>query len=280
MCKKSLIVLILIFSVLLASCQMKAVIQPAQFQIIGDAGIEIAIDARDSSPKNFKWVTTLTPSTLNDYLQKTYGLFNFNHVTSQNGVDFFSLGLTELHPTQQGYIELPIHIRSNSYQSISLNNMTITSNHKQWVADVSFTDSFGNAISSGQTMIVQLASAIRVSFQGNDYISAFELPESTFNTVLGAGYLPNINQLKGMMSYYHAKSGDIPGGGNEISVVPTQTTFTDHQLFVLEANQNDHSGAQYYGKLIIRVWVEGFDLEAYNAILDQVVTIGITFTGV
>jgi hypothetical protein len=70
-------------------------------------------------PSELNWVTTLTTVALNDYITAAYGgNFKFNHVTTTNGVTFETLGVSAMTPATGGWLEIPLHFRSNSAEQI------------------------------------------------------------------------------------------------------------------------------------------------------------------
>lgn len=263
-----------------------AQVQPFQAQIIADTGIEISIGDTTGDPISKQWVTQLTTAAIESYINAEYPGFRFNHVTTLDGETYNTLGLTSLTEAGGGWLEIPIHFRSNSSDTIYWTNVTLTSGSAPWMPDVNFTTASGALATTAATINVDAAHAVRISIQkyaeglSNGFV-VYELPATANNQVLGTGgdlYNGGIGN-NGAMNYYYVKTGSLPFGADSVEVIESQTTITNEEILVMLGDQAQTAGAFYYGRVVIRVWVEGWDANAYNSILNRFIQASFTFVG-
>jgi len=266
-----------------------AQVQPFQAQIIADTGIEISIGDSTGDPVSKQWVTQLTTEAIESYINTTYPGFRFNHVTTSDGETYNTLGLTSLTEAGGGWLEIPIHFRSNSSNTIYWTNVTLTSGSASWMPDVNFTTASGAQATTATSINVDAAHAVRISIQkyaaglSNGFV-VYELPATANNQVLGTGGdLSNggVNGVgdDGAMNYYYVKTGSLPFGVETVETIESQTTIANEEVLVMLGNQAQTAGAFYYGRVVIRVWVEGWDANAYNSILNRFIQASFTFVG-
>jgi hypothetical protein len=266
-----------------------AQVQPFQAQIIADTGIEISIGDTVGDPVNKQWVTQLTTASVEAWINATYPGFRFNHVTTLDGSTYNTLGMTSLTEAAGGWLEIPIHFRSNSSDTIFWTNVTLTSGLASWVPDVDFIGASGNPVTSGNSIQVDAAHAMRISIEKyaagltNGFV-VYELPAAGANVVLGTG--GNLADGVGVglgnagaMNFYYQKTGMLPFGADNVSVIESQTSIVSEEVLVMNSGQAIFAGANYYGRIVIRIWVEGWDANAYNSILNRFISASFTFVG-
>lgn len=272
--KVSLCVILLFCLFFIEACKTEKKL-PVQFSMTVDPGIEIAIGDVSNSPKSLNWLSTLTEQGINRYLLNKYGELMLLQVTSPNGKDFYALGDI---PVTSGFIEIPIHFRSNSEDKIYIEQIMMNSERKSWTPDVSFTNSKGVLMTTQSTMFTQVTDAVRISMESGSFMFAYESPESDTNTVLGKLEQADLSSQQGAMDYYRQVTTMLPIGIDQVSVVETTPLSSKVLVVDMLSNQIEHSGKMYYGSLIIRIWIEGWDHEAYNHILGDAFSISIRFT--
>jgi hypothetical protein len=288
-------------------------VQQFDAEIIADSGIEIAIGDENLALENFglNWVTTLTTAAIEEYIALEYAdNFRFNHVTTADGINFRTLGIgAQGNTVTSGYLELPIHFKSNSAVAIAWTGVTLTSDDFSWAADQSFnavghdgTSYVANPVTSSDVLTLNAADAFRVAVIGTVGVAtnvvAYEKPGTTtapYNHVLGVGG-PGYEGLLvsgtagqpdavyagtfGAHSYFYNDSQTSPFGIENITTVATQTSITSERVLdMTDQGLDPLVGSQYYGEITIRIWLEGWDLNAYNAILSQVISASFQFTG-
>ncbi len=288
-------------------------------QIAAEQGIEIAIGIINpsleienetkfevSTPSRLNWVTTLTAADIEQFIQDHVETgFRFEHLTSPNGRTFYTFTSDEVGNTvTNGYVELPIHFRSGDVYTINWSAVNLNSGSPlpRWTSDVDqYTSTNGNIVNRNDEIVVDPSNAVRISFDpGSGTPFVYEKPYGGTNIVLGTGgnltqevdpdndpetensYIPS--QI-GAHSYYHAKTNLLPVGIDNVVTVETFTEFASYgeegrTVLTLNNGATSSAGMEYYGTATIYVWIEGWDANAYNSILDQYVYISFTFKGI
>ncbi|MDR4968637.1 MAG: hypothetical protein RG740_03330, partial [Acholeplasmataceae bacterium] len=273
-----------------------ASVQPFEAQVLADAGIEIALgDLGDGvNPSTLNWVTTLTTEDIMAYIGEL-GTFRFDHVTTSDGIEFWTLGSGSLSRVYSGFLEIPLHFRSNNATGINWTSVSLTSGLTPWIADVAFTSAQGDAVQSGQSISVDAASAMRIAIQGTvnedpNHVVGYEKAGSTTNVYLGTGGDLRGDEIgepesgiyygaNGAMNYFYRKNNELPAGIDAVATLATLTEIGAEKVLDMESGQALTAGNEYYGKVTLRIWLEGWDADAYNAILNRVVTVALSFQG-
>ncbi|PKK96903.1 MAG: hypothetical protein CVV58_03975 [Tenericutes bacterium HGW-Tenericutes-3] len=262
-----------------------AVVQPFQASIVADTGIEVSLDGVD-------WYTTLTEATVENYITTTYGSFAFTHLTTSTGFsNFNTLGATGLEAAASGWLQIPIYFRSNSATAIDWTAVTLTSPVAAWQTDVAFNSTTG-AVTAGSFIDIDAANAMRISVQGTvasaTKVVVYEKATGVNqNVVLGGDGLTPVDYsnsgtgVAGSYNYYQVKTGALIPGTDAVVVAPTVTAVnaTTGIQRVTDLNADTTYGTAYWGQIMIRIWVEGWDADAYNSILAREITAGFTFVG-
>ncbi|MBN2300653.1 MAG: hypothetical protein JXC31_05650, partial [Acholeplasmataceae bacterium] len=289
-----------------------AVVQPFEAQIVADTGIEVALGMPDTGAGedlfDLEWVTSLETADISAYITSAYGGgFRFNHVTTSDGVNFFTLGVAGLIGTSEGYLELPLHFRSNSANAINWSAVSLTGDSLSWVSDVEFMGATGVSYPSGSSFTVNAADSMRVAIQEvigsrttpaaigyenagggsniylgdgsvhyySDGVTAAPAHDFSDRTTLGDGL-----GAAGSYNYYHEKTGNLPVGSDAVNTMVTQVTVAGTQVLGMNSGSTASAGADYYGQIVIRIWLEGYDQNSYNSILARLVTASLTFEGI
>jgi hypothetical protein len=284
-----------------------ATVQPFEADIIADSGIQIAVGTAGSDPLTLEWKSTLTTLDIINYMEATYGVdgFRFNHVTTPDGRNFFTLGTIGVGDgTTSGYLTLPLHFRSDSTSKINWSYVSLTGADSSFTTRVAFTDSKGVARSANSSLLVNPADAMRISITGNQIVevetvptvvnvtTAYENPLSTTNTVLGelaaadlrgttelVQSIPTYIGVNGAQNYFYRSNAILPGGINAVTTVATLTSVTNSPILDMTADQSATADAEYYGQVTVRIWFEGWDAEGYNALLGKTILASFRFQG-
>ncbi len=289
-------------------------------QIAAEQGIEIALGIIDTglanqeqtkfrvnSPANLNWVTTLSATDVEEYIQTHIETgFRFEHLTSPNGSTFYTFASDKVAGSvTTGFVKLPVHFRSGDVYTINWTAVTLSGGSPlpSWTSDVdSFTNNNNNTVNRGDSISVDGSDAIRISAIGTNTV-VYEKPQNApggTNIALGTGgdlttTMINPDGLPangdeyalssvGAHSYYFAKTGLLPDGINAVTTVATTTNLSEESedgltVLTLTSGQNATAGMEYYGTMDLYIWIEGWDPNAYNAILDEYVFISFTFKG-
>lgn len=289
-------------------------------------GIEIALGDMDTGGfDDLDWVTNLTADAIYAYIASTHLSvgqtgFEFDHVTSINGRDFNKITptsggftFTSVSRNGAGYIEIPLHFRSDTAEGINLSALDFQSPLISWRVDVPFYSGYDTELNpvqrvTGSSINAYAHDAIRMSYtqhnltwNGTSFDEAFstvvyEKPASETNMVLGGGTLDltgtllGLNGEPGAMNYFYAKNNILPEGTATVTVPATEQILAVEGKDVLTMLQYKDAegellyagfdpGANYYGKVTLRIWVEGWDANAYNSILGSRLTVSMSFTG-
>ena len=282
-----------------------ASVQPFEANVIADSGIQIAIG--NGEPLTLEWKTTLTTQDIIDYMTLTYGLdgFRFNHVTTPDGKNFFTLGVDGIGDgTTSGYLTLPLHFRSDSTSKINWSYVSLTGAEASFTTRVAFTDSKGELRNANSSLLVNPADAMRISITGNQLVDvegtptptsktlAYENPESNTNTVLGGLFEedlrgeteevlgePTYIGVNGAQNYFYRSNAVLPGGSQSVTTVSTIFELSNNLILDMASGQSAVADAEYYGQVTVRIWFEGWDAEGYNALLGRTILASFRFQG-
>lgn len=294
-----------------------AQIQEFEAEIIADSGIEIAIGALNTADLNtLEWKTIITPEDIYEFFggagADVEDLQLLNHVTSPDGIDFYTLGTTTQGASVAGgFIELPIHFRSDSADAITWTQAAISGESEAWNVDVNFTDALGTARTVGSTMSINPADAIRMAIQGtvagdSEHVVAYENPATGTNVRLAAGGNFGINEYddngtpgdssddiasipltggnyaNGSYQYFYNKnSGEVPLWGIEtVQTVDTELVINGQTVTELAEGHGTTLTQTYYGSIQIRVWLEGWDANSFDAQLARRISVRFEFFGI
>ncbi len=273
-----------------------SVVQPFEAEIVADSGIEVAIGDHATvaaAPLDANWVTTLTTQVIEDYLESQYNAERiiFNHVTTADGENFSTLGATSLTGTTVGYIEIPLSFRSDSATSIQWTSVAMTSPLEAWTVDVAFTDSSGTLRNPNDSIQIDASNAMRIAMISSatygDFTVAYEKPAaSNGNIVLGEQTAADFQNGgvgdDGAMNYYYAKNNMLPFGSDSVTTLATVTDINGQTVITMvdvSGSGTDYQAANF-GQVMIRIWLEGWDANAYNSVLSRVISTQFVFTGV
>jgi len=251
-------------------------------------GIELSLDGTN-------WSSVITPT------QFTAGLTSqsatkpaLTAVTTVDGINFMRLtnlsnvGVGSFVGASAGvdYFEFDIHIRTtnpNDEIFLSEGNTSITAQDPiSWLVDKAFTPSTGSAVTAGASLTVNPADAVRIAFD-EVAVHVFENPTSTTNTS-GQAFDWDL----GALNYYGKDKGYFEGGAT-----PTDPTG-DADDYAFPSDSLKQLGTAYTTKVAttsgsatdgyyettvtVRIWLDGWDQECYNAIFGGVLEVLIGFT--
>ena len=250
-----------------------ATITPFQAQVTAGEGIEVSID-------NVNWYTTLSDTVVETYLfdaSRYTSTFKLDLVTSEDGMAFETLlGAAVLPSAHSKYIQFTLYFRAFAATSIYWDGATITSTGRTWVPDASFNDSVGGVstalVAGGTGVPRKAADATRISVKGTAATPViYELATAGTNTALGAETAVESTD-PGQAAYNFAKGIDLT------RAIVTPATITDTLLLNESAlvDLAETSGV-WNGSVVVTIWLEGWDPNAFNAILSDTLSVGLVF---
>jgi len=252
------------------------------------------------STDGVNWVNQIDSTTM----QALAGNVIFRAMTSADGENFEEYNaLTELTEATDGFIEFTLYFAgSASLDEVRVSSLTLSSSSTSWIPGryVAGTRQTGIA-DANEPIIEYVSNAARVSFVdilGSSDAVIFEQNDTTNDNTLGFGtYATN----EAILFYNDIMDTDIPEAdfdaavldtipavqaGNSISVLVAQlvgltafnagTTVTADTTDLASIGGND----ALFAAITVRVWVEGFDSEAFNAILSGQLSVSFNFVGV
>jgi len=259
--------------------------------ITAGEGIEMSLDGST-------WTTLLTQTDMENHIyMNKYPNFKFSAVTSADGFTSFqkinpvntayigASATSETGGAGADYLTLKIYFRSVAGTvGINWTGATLTSVSSDWTPDASFTNSTGTAIApSGDPLAytpisINGADAARISIDGD--VDVIYEPTPTVTGKLGLeGDLSTGEPSNGAVSYFQAKNQTVsPFGATTVTIanaLDLSTVQAANSATVLASV--DASGTDF---LMIRIWIEGWDPDCFNAILNRQLTIGLVFTKV
>eukprot|EP01156_Anaeramoeba_ignava_P017834 Anaeramoba_ignava/a90141_120.p4 GENE.a90141_120~~a90141_120.p4 ORF type:complete len:319 (-),score=53.76 a90141_120:6612-7568(-) len=281
-------------------------VQPFEAEVIGDSGIEIALGAHGAvelDPTAYDWKTTLSTADINDYIATAYPTgFYFGHVTTADAITFRTLDVASMPIADTDtYLAIPLNFRSNSATSIEWTAVTLSSSTYNWTVDVGFTGVGATPVvyAADDVLGVDASNAMRIAMVSQNGASSYTVGYEKgaqalpYNAILdGDGAAQNLADGVGVgegdagaMNYYYEKSGQagLPFGASAVTVLDTLQDLAAGQTVV---DMEDVSGgaidfeADYYGQVMVYIWLEGWDANAFNSILSQIVSTSFVFVGV
>lgn len=248
-----------------------------------------------SRSKDKDWTTELDLSDV-----KVLGITKkFTDITSTNGIQFTT---RDGQLVNQGYLEFDLYFLTGAdLVEIYLTELSMSADPTVWQSETDVVVD-GRTVEPGDLLSSSLANAIRVSFEEVEgagyeddganihYLNIFEKEASQdalngspklFGNTIGASTLQNNFAVQ----YYNAIHGNVINAVPDLTargdqVLPEEGIIIGSTRTILVTDEVEHDfGPSYtnYAHIRVRVWVEGWDQEAFNAIMDGTVTINFTF---
>lgn len=263
-----------------------AKVEQFEVQVTTAAGIELSMDGTS-------WSSVLTPS------QFAAGLTSqsatepaLTAVTTIDGVDFMKL--TNLSKAGEGsfaaadagvdFFEFDIYIRTTqASQKIYLSNAntTVDSTVIPWLVDNDFTPSTGSAVPAGSSLNVYPEDAVRIAFDEAS-VHVFQVPTAGTNTA-GQAFDWDL----GALNYYGVDKGyfesapaptDPAGDGDDYAFIGTVNPLGTAYTTEVATTSGTATDGYYETTVTVRIWLDGWDQECYNAIFGGLIQINIGFT--
>ena len=227
----------------------------------------------------------------------------FSDVTSPDSLNINDISGTAAASSK--YIEFDLFFRSDSVPTIAWNSATVVGTSADWTVNVaSFratetADLYGTD-ATNKTLKVAAWTAARVSVQGTNTI-VFEKPAITSGTAgtdvfnSNASYTDSYDlETAGVVGTFPlaAGSGDqSPFGAAAYEIANTNTrnftaavtvaetvTTLSSTSDVLDLTDTTATNNYFTGSVTVRVWVEGWDADAFDAIFATILTVSLGFT--
>ncbi|MCV2232325.1 hypothetical protein [Paracholeplasma manati] len=277
----------------------KAAISPFEAQVTAGEGIEITLgdwngtNAYTAPDADTVWYTVMPTNVIEDYIDNMYNNFRFDNMTSADGSVIRNEALSDIsYSPAAKYIQFTLYFRSSAIKTIVWNSAELTGDPQPWVVNVpSFISSDGiTPWLLNETKQVSAYTGARVSIEGTAGTYTFQAPEGT---VLGV-----YNSNDDVVSYDLEDVGGVftvgagtgtPYGAAAYGVAAGKTTTygaaapTVHATSLINTTPAElltlgsPADGYYYGNVIVRVWIEGFDADTFDAIFNSTLSVQLGF---
>lgn len=287
----------------------RAEVQEFEVDVTSGAGIEISADGESYS--NF-----IKAEDIYAAINEAGSSIVLDHVTSPDGIKFTTIGFDEQdgkvhfnNPAASGWTEFKLWFRSpeKDVKVYMLKNTTVTSTGITWMADAEFklksTDTSLTEV--GDTYTLYGANAVRISTTENTVTpseSGFSYTPGTSAKVFELGHTEDDQKLGttiktgyGSVAYYNSKNSNNPITPTDNDKLPTVYDYeklpkledlnkpdfpeTYVPVATLTAVSNISGTTLYYGQITVRIWLEGWDPDMFNAIMADKIKIHLFFGG-
>lgn len=128
---------------------------------------------------------------------------------------------------------------------------------------------------------------------GDTFVYLYDGVEYAYD-LAGSAYVPYATEIglgevavytfpalyAGQLSFYYETTNEFPLGVDEIDTVATITSLGAGQEVLSMTTDNLGTGYEYSDGVTIRIWIEGWDPDMFNAILKDIISASFTFTGI
>lgn len=250
-----------------------AVVNPFDLEVRGSEGLEIQFGGKvDGTGKDTQWFSTLNSDRMNGWLTASGGIFaggKLEAVTSANGITFQKL--EDVTPTgavsttgaaaNTDYVEFVLNFRTKTAgATLDITDVVFASIEYTWNADLGFTPESGEAVDEGDEVTGFAHYAARMSVTGNA-TTTFQAPNPESGTNIGFdldngahNYVAVKHGLSTLVDPSHTYVDSANATGTEENIVAFSTGLTE---------------GYYTASVTIRVWIEGWDGNAYDALFDK-----------
>lgn len=278
-------------------------------QVTAGEGIEISLgdwddvnEVYDAPSTNTVWYTVLPSAVIQAYITNMYDSFRFDNLTSADGSAMRNEALSPVTYSRSArYIEFVLYFRSTAAKTITWNQASLTGLAQPWTVNVPSFLSSDNSTTWTINQQVQVAAwtGARISVDGDTTTVVYQAPSG----LTGGVY----NSNEGVASYDlglfdHDSDGGttpevyVPGEGTGTpygaaaygilagktttfgTVLPTIASTTDVNASPASVLTLGNLTSGYYlGNLTVRVWIEGFDADTFDAIFNAPLAVQIAF---
>jgi len=269
-----------------------AAIDTMNMDITAGHGIEISVDGNNY--KNQITLAEIKQAILSD----SDGNFKeLDSATSPDGTQFFAIDGTT---PSENYVEFKLYFRSPTEDAeVYLTTDTFTqSTEKTWVSDTTFAYRGGNTVNAGTQVKIYAANALRFSFEEySDVFTTkkagtspliFELGDNTTegnDTNIPLGSTPDLD--KGLVKYWAEKKNGENITTDKTIVLPAGVknrssglglTDGDPTLPIVKLEtKGTGDDSNFYSYAQVRIWLEGWDPDNFDALLDSSLSIRFAF---
>lgn len=249
-------------------------------------GLEMTYVKKGGS--EYGYVRNLSTDIILQYIATDYGYtdaaafkagFQLDAVTSVDGKAFKKIDdehdLVDLLPSDNPFLEFKLKFRTKQANSkLVWNHVSIDSDGKLWAPEVNFTNISDGIVTKNDTPVKYYAkNGARVSIESGLITKVFELPEEPGKNAVLSNNEPIWD--KGAHDYYNKVTNfDLSTKHSGYEAAETTTSVSAVDLM----NFGDLIDDYHYADVTVRVYIEGFDSETFNAILSDNLKVALSFT--
>lgn len=267
-------------------------IENISLSTISDTKLEISLDG-------INYYESIPKSVIEASIKK----ITFADVTSSNGKDFYK-NYKNLMPAvaNKDYLSLEFHFRTNTmytevhlsdnvinvldYDNPPISGTYITSKGLMWEADTSFLYDEELYVLEGEVNKFYAKDAMRVAFVNkNDESNETKIFDLSGNEQRGFG------KPYGAIAYLNKMNNENNVAPNAPNTIYELSTFSstdpialthDSRIITLmkSSEQNGNNESFYKGSVVMNVWLEGWDADAFDAIHKDQLKMQFTFKAV
>lgn len=229
-------------------------------------------------------------------LQTEFNDFELNAVSTDNLIDFYRLAFKnqdDLDPTitnpglykdiavsNVDYLEFIVHFKSNSEGTVRFKDYLFIDNEIEFTPSVSHTvgNPLGGTTNSPTSFNAYASNAARIAVGNTVVQNDNNNGANTHMTNKGVSY--------GQFSYLTEMGNKIYWEGNQLALTDSSITGIDiHEALTSIANPIvigplvfNASLNAYVSSVSIKIWIEGFDADAYDSIFGAKLELALSFT--
>lgn len=255
-----------------------------EMNVQSGSGLEMTYVDKDNDEKGY--VRNISTTDITEYLRLDYDLtdwsdFELDAVTSTDGKTFKKLNDSyELVDTEaledKHFVEFKLRFRTKTAsQTLVWNKVNLTSTGIPWAPGIDYVGIDGNLVEKGTEATYYAKNAARISLESGTIVKVFELPEETGVNAVLSNNEPNWTQ--GAHDFFQkAMNHDLKDDHSAYRAVETITAVTSENLMAFDTGADGEG--YYYAEVTVRIYIEGFDSEMFNAILSNNIKVSLGFT--
>lgn len=259
-----------------------------QGTVVAGEGLEIRLGTTG------EWKSFISQSDIATYLASSGGTWEFDKfgaVTSIDGQSFTKLSVTDNEAgtmtfpaaSTKEYVELIFEFRSKIEGKIQLFGATLTQTGAVLFTNdgTVFKNAAGTDVANGETVTEYISSSARISIVEGTIPTTKVVIEQTIGTdgnISGSGVLAN-----GSHSFFKSRNSVALGttyDGHFATYIPAPALTPASSLSTTPVDVvtlGALSGGYHSGTITVKVWIEGFDVNAYNPVFGQILNISLNF---
>ncbi len=273
-----LLVFIAIFSVITTSYAWftiagRSQVDNMQINVTLGRGLELSLDRET-------WKQTLTTYDIAKFYNRevegdAFSLFRLDHVTTTNGKDFTTMLKDEHYifdvPNESGFLTLKLYMRSSRQFTIYLDEELSVTGSSFW---------FDSRVDDGVQIFANPSYAMRISFETSDGLWVYEPNADKGNG--GYGGINNaavmyFNRFVMLLEGLETPLLTPPSKEPDYNKIEKLGTDGTPLTTLVKTHPMDNF---YEGEVTVRIWLEGWDADCFDAIQNKSVSVYLAFDGV